>query len=435
MSLKTGAIACVMAVLSLGGAVSASAAVTPTDDAEALAEAIVAGGDSAAVTGAALTVTPPNGAPSATADSEYALFPLAGGTYSLLGTGDTSLIGEPNASGSTSVGNGGDGGGHGAVANDLITLRIDLQVPQNRNCLTLDYRFLTEEFPEFVGSQYNDAFLAELDNSDFTVAGSGVVTAPSNFAFGPNGNVTTVNAAGTSADNALGTTYDGGTPVLRATTPVTPGAHTVHLSIYDASDHIYDSTVLLDNLRLRSVTGNDCKRGAAPNAEENGKCQGKSATVIASGGVATGTKGPDVILGSKADDIIRGRGGDDLICGRAGDDTIRGHAGADSIRGDAGDDVVFGNGGDDIIRGVRDRDELHGQSGDDRVRGGRHDDIVLGGGGDDRLAGNRDDDIVRGRAGNDRLHGNQGNDRVHGGSGRDRCRGGTGKDRKHGCER
>ena len=386
------------------------------------------------MTGAQLTKVPPNGNPVATSDTPLALFPLAGDDYGIISTGDATAADAPNDSDNTSTDNGGNGGDHGSVANDLVTLRVDLDVPADTNCLTIDYRFLSEEFPEYIGSQYNDAFLAELDANDFQVSGSGTLTAPSNFAFGPDGNVTTINASGTSADNALGTTYDGATPVLRATTPITPGAHSVYLSIYDASDHVYDSSAFIDNLRLRTTKPSNCKRGAAPGGKENGTCQGKAPNVIASGGVATGTKGKDVILGSGVSDVIRGKGGDDIICGGGGDDEIRANAGDDSVVGNSGDDTVYGNGGDDIIKGLRDRDELHGQSGDDRLQGGRNDDVLLGGNGDDRLSGNRDDDVLRGRKGDDNLQGNKDMDKLGGGQGKDECRGGEGKDQKHGCE-
>ena len=428
-----GAAVASLAMLGIATA-PALGAITGTTDGNVVAQAITADVDQANVTGADLTKLPPNGTPVATSDTPLALFPLAGDTYGIVSTGDATAVDAPNDSTSTSTNNGGDGGDHGSVVNDLVTLRVNLDVPTNRNCLTIDYRFLSEEFPEYVGSQYNDAFLIELDANDFTVDAGGKLDAPSNFAFGPDGNVTTINASGTSADNALGTTYDGATPILRATTPITPGAHAVYISIYDASDHIYDSSAFVDNLKLRNTAASNCKRGAAPGGAENGMCQGQAATVIASGGVATGTKGADVILGSKADDTIRGRGGDDIICGSGGDDDIRGNAGDDSIVGNVGDDAIYGNGGDDTIKGLRDRDELHGQSGDDRLSGGNNDDVVLGGDGDDRLSGNRGNDVVRGRQGDDNLQGNQDNDKLGGGSGKDECRGGTGSDTKTGCE-
>ncbi|WP_442940262.1 hypothetical protein [Nocardioides sp. B-3] len=34
------------------------------------------------------------------------------------------------------------------------------------NCMVgMDFRFLSEEFPEYVGSSFNDAFIAEMDAS------------------------------------------------------------------------------------------------------------------------------------------------------------------------------------------------------------------------------------------------------------------------------
>ena len=420
--------------LSLIAAPSALGATTATTEPGTIASAVVSAQDLPNVTGNAITTAPPNGTPIGISNSDLALFPLNGPNYGVFSTGDVNSVELPNSSDSTSTDNGGDGGGHGTVANDLVTLRIDLNVPQDKNCLTVDYRFLTEEFPEFVGSQFNDAFLIEVDATDFTVDDGGKVTAPSNIAFGPDGNVTTVNAAGTSSDNALGTTYDGATPIQRATTPITAGAHSVYITIYDASDRVFDSTAFVDNLKLRTADPSNCKRGAAPGGAENGSCQGEAPTVIVSGGVASGTKGDDVILGSDGDDKIRGRGGDDIICGGDGDDEIRGNAGEDDIVGNSGDDVIFGNGGDDEIRGLRDEDEIHGQSGDDEIRGGTNDDTLFGGNGDDRMSGNQGDDVVRGRVGDDNIQGNKDKDKLGGGKGTDECRGGTGKDTKTGCE-
>jgi len=44
---------------------------------------------------------------------------------------------------------------------------IDLAVPRGANCLSFDFRFLSEEFPEFVHDLYNDAFIAEVGRSDW----------------------------------------------------------------------------------------------------------------------------------------------------------------------------------------------------------------------------------------------------------------------------
>ena len=148
----------------------------------------------------------------------------------------------------------------GNTDRDVTILRIDLTVPAGRNCLSFDFRFLSEEFPEFVGQAFNDAFIAELDASTWTTSGS-TITAPDNFAFDSSGAEISVNSStGVSAENAAGTTYDGATPVLRAVTPVTPGPHRVFLSIFDQQDAIFDSAAFVDD--LRSFATSDCTEGA-----------------------------------------------------------------------------------------------------------------------------------------------------------------------------
>lgn len=417
------------------GTSSASAAITPTSSAEALTDAIDDGlGD--AVVNSAFIQQPPNGNPAAVSDKELALMPLKGGTYAMLSSGNTVEADDPDNSESLSTNNGGFGGPHGGDVFDLVQLRVDLDVPGDTNCLTIDYRFLTEEFDEFVGSDFNDSFLAELDESSFLVQGDGSVLAPNNFAVGPDGNVTTVNTAGTSADNALGTTYDGATPVLRATTPVSAGAHSVFLSIYDASDAIYDSTVFIDNMRLRSVSPGNCVKGAANNPIEDRLCQGEEPTVYAVNGFAKGTKNDDVILGTSESEVIRGRGGDDIICGAGGNDQIRGNQGSDSILGNGGADDIRGNLGNDTIRGNRGNDTISGQSGKDRAFGGKGRDTVNGGRDNDKLMGNSASDVLRGRSGNDLLKGGKNSDRLRGGTGTDKCRAGRGNNESvKGCER
>ena len=117
---------------------------------------------------------------------------------------------------------------------DVTILKIDLAVPEGANCLSFDFKFLSDEFPEWVNTEYNDAFIAELGTSTWTTSGS-TISAPDNFAFDPSGDVISINSSGNTAmsdTEASGTTYDGATPRLSAATQVTPGAHSlvpVHL--------------------------------------------------------------------------------------------------------------------------------------------------------------------------------------------------------------
>jgi lysophospholipase L1-like esterase len=220
------------------------------------------------VTGATYESSPPFGTPTAVSTDELASFPTggAGSDYAVLTTGDAALAGSPNDSGSTGRADGG-GNVRGNTDYDVTILRIAIDVPGTANCLVgMDFRFLSDEYPEYVGTRYNDAFIAELDHSTWKTNGS-EIDAPDNFAFDPNGNPITINAAGVTsmtAENAAGTTYDGATPLLTAATPVTPGAHVLYLSIFDQGDDIFDSAVFIDNLRFGHVgdVARDCKAGA-----------------------------------------------------------------------------------------------------------------------------------------------------------------------------
>jgi pimeloyl-ACP methyl ester carboxylesterase len=234
---------------------------TPLDLASSMA-------DPSVVTGASYITTPPSGTPNAVMTTPLAGFPTSGSSYALLTTGNANLANQPNSSASSGANDGG-GNVRGNTDYDVTVLKVDLNVPTGVNCLLgLDFRFLSEEYPEFVGTSYNDAFIAELDKSTWTTSGS-TITAPDNFAFDPKGNPITINAAGVTsmtAEEASDTTYDGATPLLTAVTPITPGSHSIYLSIFDQGDQIYDSAVMLDNLRLGTVANvaKDCVPGAKP---------------------------------------------------------------------------------------------------------------------------------------------------------------------------
>ena len=261
-----------VALLTAGAAGAAITTVTndPTGAGQVAASMAGAGAN---VVGASFTMNYPTAPANGIENSPLGGFPTNGGTFGILTTGDVQLADDPNSSPSSGLDqNGGSrtDGTHlrGNTDFDATVLKVDLLAPAGANCLTFDFKFFSEEFPEFVNTQFNDAFIAELDASTWTTNGSAII-APNNFAFDPAGRVISINAAGNTsmtAGNAAGTTYDGATPVLSASHQVTPGAHSLYLSIFDQGDQIYDSAVFLDNLRVGFVPNPavNCKPGAQP---------------------------------------------------------------------------------------------------------------------------------------------------------------------------
>jgi hypothetical protein len=214
---------------------------------------------------AAYAARPPYGAPVAVSTKRLAGFPLEGRSFAVLATGNVLLADSSNSSGSS----GSNAGGPPIRGSrDVTIFRINLRVPGGVNCLSVRFRFLSEEFPEFVGDEFNDGFIAELDDTtwDTSTIGSPVIDAPLNFATDPAGNVISVNSAdpaNVTAANARGTTYDAATRILRASSPITPGRHRLYLSIFDQGDRQYDSAVFLDRLVLTREAS--CQTGVAAN--------------------------------------------------------------------------------------------------------------------------------------------------------------------------
>jgi len=170
--------------------------------------------------------------------------PSDGTTFAALTTGNFSDIpGVPGDFRNTSLGNGLSEDGH-----DASILTLNFQVPAGSNCLSFDFEFLSEEFPEYVGSAYNDYFYAELDgiNISFDTAGN-IINVNNNF-FDPA--ITPPNS------------YDGQTPLLVTTAKVTGGSSiTLQFEVGDVGDNWYDTAVFIDNLRIRYRPPGLCQPG------------------------------------------------------------------------------------------------------------------------------------------------------------------------------
>jgi hypothetical protein len=258
-ALWTGVVAMALLAASVAVGVAAKKPIKPvdrSDDAATdLARSIVQGKPETVVRSKFVTI-PPGGQPVAIGTSPLAGFPRKGSSFAILSTGCALLADNPNNSGTTGCRN---GGVKTRGARDVIIWRIRVDVPKGANCLSFRFKFLSDEYPEWVDSEYSDAFLAEVRHSPSWKASGNqdpTITAPDNFATTRDGKLISINGTGVarvSRAAAKGTTYDAATGKLRASTRVKPGKHLLYLSLFDQGDRQYDSTVLVDRLLVRKA--------------------------------------------------------------------------------------------------------------------------------------------------------------------------------------
>jgi hypothetical protein len=163
---------------------------------------------------------------------------------SLVGTGDCSRT----IQGEMSPGEG---------VYDYVEMRMVAQVPDDALGFTFDFAFFTVEYPDYYVSQYNDIFITWLESEIWT----------GNIAFDELGSPISVNSSlleykdgpnvldcpePCEAPELQGTGVEGhaGTRWLTTQAPVMPGETIqVIFAIFDLSDSIFDSMVMLDNVQ------------------------------------------------------------------------------------------------------------------------------------------------------------------------------------------
>jgi hypothetical protein len=176
----------------------------------------------------------------------------------------------------------------GGPANDPAGLELKIRVPTNAKSFTFNFNFYTYEWPGFVCTSYNDFFVALQDPAPPNAQ-------LGNISFDSQGNPVSVNngfleACGCSAGppcQAGGKTFTCtlGTAILQDTgfgdpsyvhaatgwletqSPVTPGSEiTLRFAVWDAGDHILDTTTLIDNFKFSAeeATGSSTKPVPVP---------------------------------------------------------------------------------------------------------------------------------------------------------------------------
>jgi hypothetical protein len=155
---------------------------------------------------------------------------------------------------------------------DYQELTLTVRVPTNANSFSYNLNFMTVEYPEYIGSMYNDKFLALLSSKNIAEQNISFDSTPGhnpitvNVAFfdvckdalicdGAKQNVCAkpiagLNGTGYELPDWNGDSLGGGTGWLTTTAPVPRGETiTLRFIIFDEGDHVYDSAVLLDNFQ------------------------------------------------------------------------------------------------------------------------------------------------------------------------------------------
>jgi hypothetical protein len=167
--------------------------------------------------------------------------------------------------------------------NDVSVLKLKIKTPKNAKGLSFDFNFFSAEWPEYVCSNYNDAFIAYLKSSAFK-NGAG-----DNISFDAKNNPVSVNngffdrCSPTASFNCNGTTVGpcpGGNAELQGTgfytpedhcfsgqtdsgggatgwlttkAPVAPGeVIDLEFYVFDAGDQVLDSSVLIDKFEWQA---------------------------------------------------------------------------------------------------------------------------------------------------------------------------------------
>lgn len=231
-----------------------------------LAQSIFAGAKPGLIRSKFVTI-PPGGEPVAISTRRIAGFPRKGRAFAILSTGCARAADNPNNRGNLGCKN---GGVRVRGARDVTIWRIRLRIPKGSNCLSFRFKFLSEEYREFVGTEFNDGFIAELRGPNgapqWRANGtrSPAISDPGNFARTRDGKRISINSTGVARVNrraARGTTYDAATGTLRASTRVKPGKKLLYLSLFDQGDRQYDSAVFVDQLTVGRRA--NCRPGVA----------------------------------------------------------------------------------------------------------------------------------------------------------------------------
>ena len=160
--------------------------------------------------------------------------------------------------------------GTSGSVNDAVMLTLKIKVPKTAKSFSFNLYFLTKEYPNYICSSYNDFFIALLDSTHTSSDPTLQNPADKNLAMDSLGNPVGINLApaglftqcvnatsdgvtsciGTEDLQGTGFESNGGTGWLTTRGNVVGGEIiTLRLAIWDLTDHVLDSLVLIDNFK------------------------------------------------------------------------------------------------------------------------------------------------------------------------------------------
>ncbi len=182
-----------------------------------------------------------------------------GSTFAVLTSGSVGLIAGANDVPGAGYDQGTvDGRGAEAGGDDIVTLKVVIDPPDTAGHLSFDHVFLSEEYPEFVGSSFNDFLIVEAGSTAIiydTSSGAAKISSAYNVVYDNHGQIISINNNffKDNPDQTTGTQFDGWTPLLTTCVPISdPTRMTLYFTVADVGDAAYMSAVFLDNMQFHS---------------------------------------------------------------------------------------------------------------------------------------------------------------------------------------
>ncbi len=126
---------------------------------------------------------------------------------------------------------------------DIATLTINFTSDKTIPGFSFIFSYGTDEYPEYVGTEFNDVFICIFDGNNVCFDSQGNLISVNNAFFNVDNNIQGPNAP-------LDLEYDGFTCVLQTSQVFSPGSHSIKFAIADVGDNILDAGVFLNSFKF-----------------------------------------------------------------------------------------------------------------------------------------------------------------------------------------